>query len=110
MAGNFSRVLSEVRWRSTTEPSAALVTKLRSRVEEPIERIALPCDSNSCAFTISSSASARGRARNQAETPPFSSPTMTLLPPRPHSTAVSGTELTFVTSVSWAVPSPISQW
>ena len=99
-----------MRWRSTTEPSAAPVTNVRSRIEEPIERIALPCDSNSCAFTISRSASGRGRARNQADTPPFASPTITVWAPSPHSTAVRGTEPTGVASVSWADPPERSQW
>ncbi len=72
--------------------------------------MALPCDSNSCAFTSCRSASGLGRARNHAETPPFSSPTITVLPPSPHSTAVRGTAPTGVASVSWAAPPETSQW
>ncbi len=108
--GNLRSVRSEVRWRRTTEPSRPVVTKLRSRVEEAIERTAEPWPSNSWALTISRSASALGRARNHAESPPCSSPTITLLPPSAHSTAVRGTELILVASVSCAFPLDRSQW
>ena len=76
------------------------MAKLRSRLEEPIERMADPCPSKSWAFTIAGSASALGRARNQPERFPSRSPTITVLPPRPNSIAVRGAALTFVTSVS----------
>ena len=79
------------------------VAKLRSRVEEPIERIGEPWSRTRGPSPARRSASARGRARNHAETAPFSSPTITVVPPRPHSTAVSGAGLTCVVSVSWAV-------
>ena len=98
--GKRSSVRSDVRCLTNSEPSEPLVAKLRSRVDEPIERIAAPCGSNSCALTSDSSPSELARARNQPLKRPFRSPTSTELPPRPNSTAVSGASLTFAMSVS----------
>src|SRR6188508_974759 len=102
-------VRSDVWCRSTTEPSADAVTKLRSRGDIAIAVMALRWGSNSWARTMPYSSLAPIGARNQLLTRPSSVPATYELPPSTHSSAVIFRSPTVEMSVS-SGSAPPSQW